>query len=77
MKITKQGNSDVSRFMVIPTQDPEGNDYFWFRAKRNLQILDDNKELDAANANFIAITPLGYERTDYAFYEKLLNTSNL
>ncbi|MCO6554271.1 MAG: 5'/3'-nucleotidase SurE [Gilliamella sp.] len=77
LKITKQGNSDVSRFMVIPTQDPEGNDYFWFRAKRNLQILDDNKELDAANANFIAITPLGYERTDYAFYEKLLNTSNL
>ncbi|WP_167370288.1 5'/3'-nucleotidase SurE [Gilliamella mensalis] len=72
LKITKQGDSDVSRFVVMPTQDPQGNDYLWFRAKRNLQILDDNKEFDAVNANFIAITPLGYERTNYTFYKNLL-----
>ena len=73
LKITKQGECDVSRFVVAPTQDPEGHDYYWFRAKRNQQVFDDdNKELDAANNHFIAITPLGYERTDYVFYEKLL-----
>ena len=72
LKITKQGDCDVSRFVVAPIKDPEGHDYFWFRAQRNQQVCDDNKELDAANGNFIAITPIGYERTNYAFYETLL-----
>lgn len=71
VKITKQGAADVSKFIVAPTTDPEGNDYFWFRAKRNQQIIDESKELDASNGNYIAITPLSYERTDYAFYEVL------
>ena len=70
-KITKQGDADVSNFKITPTKDPEGNDYFWFRAKRNQQIFDENKELDATNSNYIAITPIGSERTHYPLYQTL------
>ncbi|OCG01180.1 5'/3'-nucleotidase SurE [Gilliamella sp. wkB112] len=70
-KITKQGAADVSNFIVAATKDPEGDDYFWFRAKRNQQVFDEEKELDAANSGYIAITPISYERTDYCFYQQL------
>lgn len=70
-KITKQGEADVSNFVVVPTKDPEGNDYYWFRAKRNPQVFDEEKELDAINSGYIAITPISYERTHYSFYKKL------
>lgn len=71
IKITKQGEHDVSHFIVKPTTDPEGNHYYWFRAKRNQHVFGEEKELDTANNGYIAITPMGYERTNYAFYEKL------
>ena len=58
--------------MIANTQDPEGHDYFWFRAKRNQSVVDDiEKELDAVNNGYVAITPLTYERTDYAFYQQM------
>lgn len=71
IKITKQGEADVSNFIVEPTKDPEGNEYFWFRAKRNPQVFDEDKELDATNSGYIAITPISYERTHYSYYKKL------
>ena len=72
IKITKQGEPDVSQFVIANTQDPEGHDYFWFRAKRNQSVVDDiEKELDAVNNGYVAITPLTYERTDYAFYQQM------
>lgn len=77
VKITKQGDLDVTNFVFIPVTDPEGQDYYWLRAKRNKIVNDDEeKELDATNNNYIAITPLGYERTDYPFYEKLKKAFN-
>lgn len=77
IKITKQGTADVSKFVVAETQDPEGHEYFWFRAQRNQNVLDDDKELDAANNGYIAITPLHYERTDYDFYQQIKATFNV
>ena len=77
VKITKQGSPDVSQFVIAETQDPEGHDYFWFRAKRNQGVIDVEKELDAANDGYIAITPLNYERTDYAFYHQIKATFNV
>lgn len=72
IKITKQGDADVSNFKITPTKDPEGNEYYWFRAKRNQEVYDENKELDAANSGYVAISPISYERTHYPFYEQLL-----
>lgn len=75
IKITKQGEPDVSQFVIAETQDPEGHDYFWFRAKRNQRVkVDIDKELDAANDGYIAITPLNYERTNYALYQQIKAT---
>lgn len=75
IKITKQGEPDVSQFVIAETQDPEGHDYFWFRAKRNQSVrVDIDKELDAANDGYIAITPLNYERTNYALYQQIKAT---
>lgn len=76
MRVTKQGESDASQLVLTPTKDPEGHDYYWFRAKRNQQILGKDKELDAANNNYITITPMSYERTHYAIYEKLKQQIN-
>lgn len=75
IKITKQGEPDVSQFVIAETQDPEGHDYFWFRAKRNQSVMVDiDKELDAANDGYVAITPLNYERTNYALYQQIKAT---
>lgn len=75
IKITKQGEPDVSQFVIAETQDPEGHDYFWFRAKRNQRVkVDIDKELDAANDGYVAITPLNYERTNYALYQQIKAT---
>ena len=40
-------------------------------------MIDVEKELDAANDGYIAITPLNYERTDYAFYQQIKATFNV
>ncbi|MDF7667473.1 5'/3'-nucleotidase SurE [Orbaceae bacterium ESL0727] len=71
IKITKQGPADVSEFVITPTKDPENNDYFWFRAKRNTHTPGTVQELNAANNGYIAITPIGYDRTNHDCYLQL------
>lgn len=76
-KLTKQGEPDVSELILTPTKDPEGHDYFWFRAKRNQTACHEDKELDIANSGYVAITPMSYERTHYPSFNTLQNAFNL
>lgn len=72
IKITVQGEPDVDGLTITPVKDPENNDYFWFRAAHGHDTRNPNKELDATNLNYVAITPLSYERTDANVYQQLL-----
>lgn len=71
MKVTVQGESDVSNFNVTAVSDPENNLYYWLRAKRSLTTKHPERELDAVNLHHIAITPIVYERTEYEVSESL------
>lgn len=71
IRITKQGEPDVAGLSITPVKDPENNDYFWFRAVHSLVTSQPEKELDASNLNYVAVTPLSYERTEMAVYKAL------
>jgi len=76
IKLTIQGKVDVDGLSITPVQDPENNDYFWFRAKHGDGVSKPDCELDATNLNYVAITPLAYGRTDMAVYGQLKNEFN-
>ena len=68
--ITKQGKSVwddqyESRF------DPNNREYFWLTGR--MKILDDSLDFDqtAINKNYISVTPVQYDLTDYSLLESL------
>lgn len=73
VRITRQGEPDVAGLSITRVKDPENNDYFWFRALHSLVTSEPEKELDAVNLNYVAVTPLSYERTDIAVFQNLQN----
>jgi 5'-nucleotidase len=70
--ITKQGKSYWEDSFEIRS-DPNGKDYYWLTGK--MVILDDSHEYDisAVRDNYISITPLHYDLTDYRTYEEIKN----
>lgn len=71
IRITKQGAPDIAGLSITPVKDPENNNYYWFRAVHSLVTEEPEKELDASNLNYVAITPLSYERTEITVYDRL------
>jgi 5'-nucleotidase len=70
--LTTQGKSkwdDIYEQRV----DPNGRDYYWLTG--NLTIVDDEIESDqvAIKNNYVSITPIHFDLTDYAAYEKMKN----
>jgi 5'-nucleotidase len=68
--LTTQGKSkwdDVYEQRV----DPNGRDYYWLTG--NLTVLDTEIETDQAaiKNNYVSITPIHFDLTDYAAYEKM------
>ena len=70
LKITKQGKSkwdDVYERRV----DPYGKDYYWLTG----ELLQLDKEIDtdqgAINKNFVSITPIHFDLTDYETFNKM------
>ncbi|MDP8263656.1 MAG: 5'/3'-nucleotidase SurE [Candidatus Ancaeobacter aquaticus] len=70
VKITKQGNSRVAEVLHKRT-DPSERTYFWLSGE--LVEVEDTDESDLAvtKKNYVSITPLHYDLTDYKFMEKL------
>ncbi|WP_392562193.1 5'/3'-nucleotidase SurE [Orbus sturtevantii] len=76
IRLTTQGDAEVDGLTITAVKDPENNNYFWFRAKHSDSISTPNRELDATNLNYIAVTPLAYGRTDGLVYTQLQNEFN-
>ena len=76
--LTKQGKSKWDD-IYEKRQDPYGRDYYWLTG--NLVELDENLELDqfAIKNNYVSVSPLHFDTTDYDTYEQLLkwDISNL
>jgi len=72
IKITKQGKSNWEDSFEVRS-DPNGRDYYWLTGKMN--VTDKSTEFDVAaiKDNYISITPLHYDLTDYKKYEELKN----
>jgi 5'-nucleotidase len=72
VKITKQGKSYWEDGFEIRS-DPNGRDYYWLTGK--MVITDESNEFDiiAVKENFVSITPLHYDLTDYRSYEEIKN----
>lgn len=68
--ITKQGKSYWEDSFEVRS-DPNGRDYYWLTGK--MEILDDSEEYDiaAVRKNYISVTPLHYDLTDYNTYEEI------
>ncbi|HJY64331.1 MAG TPA: 5'/3'-nucleotidase SurE [Ignavibacteria bacterium] len=72
IKFTKQGKSYWEDSFEVRA-DPNGRDYYWLTGK--MVITDESNENDiiAVKDNYISITPIHYDLTDYASYEELKN----
>jgi len=69
-QITKQGKSKWDD-IYEKRQDPNGRDYFWLTG--NFINLDNDLSYDenAVKNNFISITPIHFDLTDYEVYENI------
>lgn len=72
IKITKQGESYWDDTIEVRA-DPNGRDYYWLTGK--MVIKDDSTDFDiaAVKDNYVSITPLRYDLTDYRTYEEIKN----
>lgn len=68
--VTRQGKSLWDDY-YDSRLDPNRKEYFWLTGK--MKILDDNNGFDqvAINENYISVTPVHYDLTDYAMLDKL------
>lgn len=72
VKITKQGKSYWEDAFEVRA-DPNGREYYWLTGK--MVYRDDSTEFDiaAVKENYVSITPLHYDLTDYSTYEEIKN----
>lgn len=70
--LTKQGKSKWDD-VYEKRQDPYGKDYYWLTG--NLFELDTEIETDQAaiKKNFVSVTPIHFDLTDYVTYNKMKN----
>ena len=64
VKITRQSNAKVvDKF--IKRVDPRGRDYYWMDGDYNGGPQDEDSDYGAVKNNYISITPIHYDRTNY------------
>jgi 5'-nucleotidase len=66
IKISKQGYKRYEN-AVHKRTDPRGREYYWLSGDLVTSYPDDNTDLAAIHQNYISITPLKYDLTDYDF----------
>lgn len=68
--ITKQGKSYWDDY-YDSRLDPNKREYFWLTGK--MAVLDETIEFDeiAVRENYVSITPIHYDLTDYKMYEEM------
>jgi 5'/3'-nucleotidase len=68
--ITKQGKSNWDDSYDVRS-DPNGREYYWLTGKMNITDYSDDADIIAVLNNYISITPLHYDLTDYRLFEEI------
>lgn len=73
IKITKQGYNSYWEDAFEVRSDPNRREYYWLTG--NMVVLDKSTDYDvlAVRDNYISITPLHYDLTDFKTYEEIRN----
>jgi 5'-nucleotidase len=69
IKITRQGKSNWDDSYEVRS-DPNGRDYYWLTGKMNITDESEDADIIAVLNNYISITPLHYDLTDYTLVEE-------
>lgn len=72
VKITKQGKSYWEDEYELRA-DPNGRNYYWLKGKMVYKDESTDFDIAAVQDNFVSITPLHYDLTDYNTYEEIKN----
>lgn len=72
VKLTKQGKS---KWLETYEEriDPFGNKYFWLTGELNVTDTDENMDHKAVLNNFVSVTPIHFDLTDYETYSEMQN----
>jgi len=62
--VTRQSNARV-KDKFIKRVDPRGMDYYWMDGEFNGENIDINSDYCAVKNNYVSITPIHYDMTDY------------
>jgi 5'/3'-nucleotidase len=73
VKVTKQGHKSYWEDSFEVRSDPNGREYYWLTG--NMMVYDQGIDYDvnAVKANYISVTPLHYDLTDFRTYEEIKN----
>jgi 5'-nucleotidase len=72
IKITRQGFSNWDDYYELRS-DPTGRDYYWLTGTMNIKDESDDFDIIAVKNNYISITPLHYDLTDYKMIDEVKN----
>lgn len=64
MKVTRLGRRRYSK-NYEKRKDPRGRTYYWLTGRLIEEQLDEDIDIEAANNNFVSITPLHFDLTSY------------
>src|SRR3546814_12237870 len=65
IKTVRQGFHDYGRSSIIEGTDPRGFPYYWFGLGSGIHTPDHGTDLEAAADNYITVTPLHLDLTNY------------
>jgi 5'-nucleotidase len=64
VKVTRQGNSRWDDTFDVRV-DPNNRTYYWLTGKLDVQDTTDDTDVVAVRKNYISVTPIQYDLTDY------------
>jgi len=70
VKITRQGNSRWDDTFDVRV-DPNNNTYYWLTGKLDVLDKTDDTDVIAVRRNYISVTPIQYDFTDYKTLRKI------
>jgi len=70
VKITRQGNSRWNDTFDVRV-DPNNNTYYWLTGKLDVLDSTDDTDVIAVRRNYISVTPIQYDLTDYKTLKKI------
>ena len=70
IRMTKQGMDPIHGYFH-KRQDPHGHEYYWLSGKPPFKLKADNSDTITLRQNFVTVTPIHVDSTDYVTLEAL------